>query len=70
MRPPAGSVFSDEDGEVFYAKLVWLRLGQYADFNSPVWFNGGSPRVYGCWDLSLGRWCVRQDLNLQRSEPD
>jgi len=38
--------FSKEDGDVFYAELVWLCLHQYGSFNSPVWFNVGLHHVY------------------------
>lgn len=49
--------FSKEDGEVFYAELVWLCLHQYGAFNSPVWFNVGLHHVYGVGKNSTrGNW--------------
>lgn len=49
--------FSKEDGDVFYAELVWLCLHQYGAFNSPVWFNVGLHHVYGIGKNSTrGNW--------------
>ena len=49
--------FSKEDGDVFYAELVWLCLHQYGAFNSPVWFNVGLHDVYGVGKNSTrGNW--------------
>lgn len=49
--------FSKEDGDVFYAELVWLCLHQYGAFNSPVWFNVGLHHVYGVGKNSTrGNW--------------
>lgn len=49
--------FSKEDGDVFYAELVWLCLHQYGAFNSPVWFNVGLHHVYGVGKKSTrGNW--------------
>lgn len=51
------------DGERFHDELVVLLLGQYAAFNSPVWFNVGLWHQYGVegsnrawrWDRKQGR---------------
>jgi len=49
--------FSKEDGDVFYAELVWLCLNQYGAFNSPVWFNVGLHHVCGIGKNSTrGNW--------------
>ncbi len=49
--------FCKEDGDVFYAELVWLCLHQYAAFNSPVWFNVGLHHVDGVRNnSSRGNW--------------
>ena len=49
--------FSKEDGDVFYAELVWLCLHQYGAFNSPVWFNVGLHHVCGVGKNSTrGNW--------------
>jgi ribonucleoside-diphosphate reductase alpha chain len=49
--------FSAEDGEVFYAELVWLCLNQYGAFNSPVWFNVGLFHQYHVGkDSARGNW--------------
>lgn len=49
--------FSKEDGDVFYAELVWLCLHQYGAFNSPVWFNVGLHHIYSVGKNSTrGNW--------------
>lgn len=44
------------DGEVFEHELTWLLVHQYFSFNSPVWFNVGTPspqQVSACFILSV-----------------
>ncbi|GAA5145869.1 vitamin B12-dependent ribonucleotide reductase [Nocardioides marinquilinus] len=44
------------DAEVFEHELTWLLLHQYFSFNSPVWFNVGTPspqQVSACFILSV-----------------
>ncbi|WP_414689966.1 vitamin B12-dependent ribonucleotide reductase [Nocardioides sp.] len=44
------------DGEVFEHELTWLLVNQYFSFNSPVWFNVGTPspqQVSACFILSV-----------------
>ena len=49
--------FTKEDGDIFYAELIWLCLNQYGAFNSPVWFNVGLHHVYGIGSNSTrGNW--------------
>jgi ribonucleoside-diphosphate reductase alpha chain len=38
-----GYFATDADGEGFYQELTYLMLTQKASFNSPVWFNVGTP---------------------------
>ena len=35
---------TDEDAEIFEHELTWALLHQVFSFNSPVWFNVGTPR--------------------------
>ncbi|RRD47474.1 vitamin B12-dependent ribonucleotide reductase [Tessaracoccus sp. OH4464_COT-324] len=45
-----------EDAEVFEHELTWMLLNQYFSFNSPVWFNVGTPspqQVSACFILSV-----------------
>jgi len=59
--------FTKEDGNIFYAELVWLCLNQYGAFNSPVWFNVGLHDVYGIGSNSTrGNW--HYDPSSQRAE--
>jgi ribonucleoside-diphosphate reductase alpha chain len=47
---------SDADAEVFEHELTWLLVHQYFSFNSPVWFNVGTPspqQVSACFILSV-----------------
>ena len=47
---------SDEDAEIFEHELTWMLLNQYFSFNSPVWFNVGTPspqQVSACFILSV-----------------
>ncbi len=44
------------DAEIFGDELTWLLLNQYFSFNSPVWFNVGTPspqQVSACFILSV-----------------
>jgi ribonucleoside-diphosphate reductase alpha chain len=44
------------DAEVFDHELTWMLLHQYFSFNSPVWFNVGTPspqQVSACFILSV-----------------
>ncbi|HOC54294.1 MAG TPA: vitamin B12-dependent ribonucleotide reductase [Verrucomicrobiota bacterium] len=59
--------FAKEDGDTFYAELVWLCLNQYGAFNSPVWFNVGLHHVYGIGSNSTrGNW--HYNPSSQRAE--
>ena len=47
---------SSADAEVFEHELTWLLVHQYFSFNSPVWFNVGTPspqQVSACFILSV-----------------
>ncbi|MFC6287566.1 vitamin B12-dependent ribonucleotide reductase [Nocardioides sp. GCM10027113] len=47
---------SKADAEVFEHELTWLLAHQYFSFNSPVWFNVGTPspqQVSACFILSV-----------------
>ena len=51
-----GYFATDEDAEVFEHELTWLLVNQYFSFNSPVWFNVGTPspqQVSACFILSV-----------------
>ncbi len=51
-----GYFTSVADAEVFEHELTWLLLHQYFSFNSPVWFNVGTPapqQVSACFILSV-----------------
>ena len=39
-----GYFATDEDAEIFEHELTWMLLHQVFSFNSPVWFNVGTPR--------------------------
>ncbi len=44
------------DAELFEHELIWLLVHQYFSFNSPVWFNVGTPspqQVSACFILSV-----------------
>lgn len=56
----AGSKFgyfaTEDDAEIFGHELTWMLLHQYFSFNSPVWFNVGTPspqQVSACFILSV-----------------
>src|SRR5262245_42282208 len=47
---------SVDDAQVFEEELTWLLIHQYFSFNSPVWFNVGTPspqQVSACFILSV-----------------
>ncbi len=51
-----GYFATDADAEVFEHELTWLLVNQYFSFNSPVWFNVGTPspqQVSACFILSV-----------------
>lgn len=51
-----GYFSSPADAEVFEHELTWLLVNQYFSFNSPVWFNVGTPspqQVSACFILSV-----------------
>ncbi|WP_353081871.1 vitamin B12-dependent ribonucleotide reductase [Tessaracoccus lapidicaptus] len=51
-----GYFASDEDAEIFEHEITWMLLNQYFSFNSPVWFNVGTPspqQVSACFILSV-----------------
>ncbi|TFC57838.1 vitamin B12-dependent ribonucleotide reductase [Cryobacterium sp. TMT2-15-1] len=51
-----GYFAGDDDAEIFGAELTWLLLHQVFSFNSPVWFNVGTPspqQVSACFILAV-----------------
>jgi ribonucleoside-diphosphate reductase alpha chain len=51
-----GYFVSDSDAELFEHELTWLLANQYFSFNSPVWFNVGTPspqQVSACFILAV-----------------
>ncbi|GAA4118958.1 vitamin B12-dependent ribonucleotide reductase [Nocardioides fonticola] len=51
-----GYFAADVDAEIFEHELTWLLVHQYFSFNSPVWFNVGTPspqQVSACFILSV-----------------
>ncbi|MCA0307808.1 MAG: vitamin B12-dependent ribonucleotide reductase [Actinobacteria bacterium] len=45
-----------DDAEIFEHEITWMLLHQYFSFNSPVWFNVGTPspqQVSACFILSV-----------------
>ncbi|GAA4898874.1 ribonucleoside-diphosphate reductase alpha chain [Stackebrandtia albiflava] len=51
-----GYFATGKDARVFEEELTWLLLHQYFSFNSPVWFNVGTPspqQVSACFILSV-----------------
>jgi ribonucleoside-diphosphate reductase alpha chain len=51
-----GYFATDGDAELFEHELTWLLVHQYFSFNSPVWFNVGTPspqQVSACFILSV-----------------
>jgi ribonucleoside-diphosphate reductase alpha chain len=51
-----GYFATPQDAETFEHELTWLLIHQYFSFNSPVWFNVGTPspqQVSACFILSV-----------------
>ena len=51
-----GYFSTEADAELFEHELTWLLVHQYFSFNSPVWFNVGTPspqQVSACFILSV-----------------
>ncbi len=51
-----GYFATTDDAEIFEHELTWLLVNQYFSFNSPVWFNVGTPspqQVSACFILSV-----------------
>ena len=51
-----GYFATETDAELFEHELTWLLVNQYFSFNSPVWFNVGTPspqQVSACFILSV-----------------
>lgn len=51
-----GYFATDKDAEIFGEELTWMLVHQYFSFNSPVWFNVGTPapqQVSACFILSV-----------------
>ena len=51
-----GYFATENDAEIFEHELTWLLVNQYFSFNSPVWFNVGTPspqQVSACFILSV-----------------
>ncbi len=51
-----GYFATEADADVFEHELTWLLVHQYFSFNSPVWFNVGTPspqQVSACFILSV-----------------
>ncbi|WP_152363464.1 vitamin B12-dependent ribonucleotide reductase [Microlunatus speluncae] len=65
-----GYFASPADAETFEHELTWLLLHQYFSFNSPVWFNVGTPspqQVSACFILSVDD-SMNSILNWYREE--
>lgn len=65
-----GYFSSDEDATVFEHELTWMLLHQVFSFNSPVWFNVGTPspqQVSACFILSVDD-TMESILNWYREE--
>ncbi|MDQ1286970.1 MAG: ribonucleoside-diphosphate reductase alpha chain [Actinomycetota bacterium] len=65
-----GYFVTDEDAEVFEHELTWMLLHQVFSFNSPVWFNVGTPapqQVSACFILSVDD-SMESILNWYREE--
>ncbi|MDR1711912.1 MAG: vitamin B12-dependent ribonucleotide reductase [Propionibacteriaceae bacterium] len=51
-----GYFATSEDAEIFAHELTWMLVHQFFSFNSPVWFNVGTPspqQVSACFILSV-----------------
>ncbi|HQH27376.1 MAG TPA: vitamin B12-dependent ribonucleotide reductase, partial [Oligoflexia bacterium] len=65
-----GYFVTDEQARVFHDELAVLLTGQYAAFNSPVWFNVGiesKPQCSACFILSVAD-TMSSLLDLQKAE--
>jgi ribonucleoside-diphosphate reductase alpha chain len=65
-----GYFTTDEHAQVFNDELTAILLGQYAAFNSPVWFNVGieeKPQCSACFILSV-QDTMSSLLDLQKAE--
>ena len=65
-----GYFATDDDAEVFEHELTWMLLHQVFSFNSPVWFNVGTPspqQVSACFILSVDD-TMESILNWYREE--
>jgi len=65
-----GYFTTDDDAEVFEHELTWMLLHQVFSFNSPVWFNVGTPspqQVSACFILSVDD-TMESILNWYREE--
>jgi ribonucleoside-diphosphate reductase alpha chain len=65
-----GYFATPEDAEVFEEELIWLLVHQVFSFNSPVWFNVGTPspqQVSACFILSVDD-SIDSILNWDREE--
>ncbi len=65
-----GYFATDEDAEIFSHELTWMLLHQVFAFNSPVWFNVGTPspqQVSACFILSVDD-TMESILNWYREE--
>ncbi|MBB1508992.1 vitamin B12-dependent ribonucleotide reductase [Tessaracoccus sp. MC1756] len=65
-----GYFATDTDAEIFGHELTWMLLNQYFSFNSPVWFNVGTPspqQVSACFILSVDD-SMESILNWYREE--
>jgi ribonucleotide reductase alpha subunit len=56
-----GYFATPEDAEIFEHELTWMLLHQVFSFNSPVWFNVGTPAPQqGCFGKSDYQACADQ----------
>jgi len=65
-----GYFATDADAEIFEHELTWMLLHQVFSFNSPVWFNVGTPapqQVSACFILSVDD-SMESILNWYREE--
>jgi ribonucleoside-diphosphate reductase alpha chain len=65
-----GYFATDDDAEVFEHELTWMLVHQVFSFNSPVWFNVGTPapqQVSACFILSVDD-SMESILNWYREE--
>ncbi len=65
-----GYFATEDDGEIFAHELTWMLLHQVFSFNSPVWFNVGTPspqQVSACFILAVDD-TMESILNWYREE--